>query len=306
MKSKILLNKIKPIIESVVGKISSSLFVESNNHVYILQAESKKYLCKIYNHKGYFPDFELNVYNIIPTNPYVRKLIFSDETKNIINYNFAIFEFIEGVTLDELLEQERFVKTKEVAHQVFEYINLFQKVPTKGFGILSKDLTGKHIDWFNYQLEVLIDSLHILIKKGFPYKFSKEIFRLLYKYENSLFISSPTLVPIDLNLKNLIISNNSVLKIIDIGTVISGDIFNSYGEFIAHSYGTNLGDTFLIHFSNEKDIFKIRLYALLDDINILSFIAKHDGDIASAKPWGNPNSFFDLITLHIEYLQNES
>lgn len=103
------------------------------------------------------------------------------------------------------------------------------------------------------------------------------------------------------------IDENGNVKIIDPGAVISAPLSMGMGEFVAHSYGTKVYDKFIekIRASN-NEIKRLSIYGILSSINIMAFLVRNNiGDINLSRPFGNPNTFFELINKHLKII-NES
>ena len=65
--------------------------------------------------------------------PEIRKLVFSDITKNTIPYEFAIFEYVDGQTLRSIVENGTMKDEHLVAisDQIFDLVSRITQIKTK-------------------------------------------------------------------------------------------------------------------------------------------------------------------------------
>lgn len=299
-------------IEQALGmKIESAEMVsESNNIVIRFVTNCQVCYAKFYRNKGTHVDNELMLYNCMPENgkKYLKVLKYSnfdsdDEKK------FAIFEAIKGKTLAEIAEQEGISDNlaEKVANSMFDYFTIISKVKTEKYGNLVGSLEGKYDDFLQYLYEYQFPTTETLFLNKKTREISSIPYLLLQKNAELLDEKYSCLTPIDSNFKNIMIDENGNVKIIDPGAVISAPLSMGMGEFVAHSYGTKVYDKFIekIQASN-NEIKRLSIYGILSSINIMAFLVRNNiGDINLSRPFGNPNTFFELINKHLKII-NES
>ena len=76
------------------------------------------------------------------------------------------------------------------------------------------------------------------------------------------------------------------------------------GEFVAHSYGTKVYDKFIEKMqASSEEIKRLSIYGILSSTNIMAFLVRNNiGDINLSKPFGNNNTFFELIGGHLKII----
>ena len=116
--------------------------------------------------------------------------------------------------------------------------------------------------------------------------------------------SDNSLVPIDTNLKNIMVLKNGDIKFCDPGEMISGPILMGYGDFVAHVYKTQLYDKLIeklqLDYNQEK---LLRIYAIFSSLNILAFLKRIGiNDLDKQIPYGNTYTFYQLISEHLKSL----
>lgn len=140
------------------------------------------------------------------------------------------------------------------------------------------------------------------ILKDYPYL--NCLFNVIYDEYKDIMVGSNTLVPIDTNLKNVMLLKDGMIKFIDPGELISGPILMGYGDFTAHTYKTILYDKLMNKLSLSKTEEQLlRIYAIFSSLNILAFLHKLGvKELNKVIPYGNTYTFYQLISEHLEYL----
>lgn len=129
-------------------------------------------------------------------------------------------------------------------------------------------------------------------------------FSCIYAKYKDLIVGDNSLVPIDTNAKNIMVTDTGEVKFIDPGELISGPILMGYGDFVAHTYKTELYGCLIQKLSlSEDDLKRLRIYAIFSSLNILAFLKKLGvDDLQSVIPYGNKYSFYSLIEEHLREL----
>lgn len=299
-------------IEDALGeKIEDAEIVSESNNIVIKFVRNRKvYYAKFYKNRGTHVDNEVMLYNCIPEEgkKYLKLLNYSnfdlaEEEK------FAIFEEVKGKTLAEIAEKEGISEklAEKVANSMWDYFNIISKVKTEKYGNLSGSLEGQYDDFLKYLYEYQFPTTETLFLNSKTRRFSSIPYLLLERNAELLDERYSCLTPIDSNFKNIMIDENGDAKIIDPGAVISAPLSMGMGEFVAHSYGTKVYDKFIerMQASNEE-IKRLSIYGILSSTNIMAFLVRNSiGDINLSRPFGNNNTFFELIGRHLKII-NES
>ncbi len=293
------INVIKRIFEQNIRTLTSQIQLSDNNNlVYLATSNDTKYIIKVYQNKGMYSDKEAYLLNKI-SNKNLRKMYYYEEKPAGIDYPISILEYIEGETLLDHVKNDLSLENAEkYTTQIFNFLQDCFEHAEDGFGCIVNDQEYSHESWQSYLFDALTNPMKDLLQYNIS-DLLEESFAIYFNCQQQISCENPVIVPIDLNLSNFIISKDNEVKVIDPGAIIAGDSHNAYGEFAAHTYKTLLWDCFAKNLSNDS-LKRVHIYALFDDLNILSFIARHGGDVYKACPWGNPHTFIELIKLHIK------
>lgn len=296
-------------IENALGKKikDAEIVSESNNIVIKFFLNCKVYYAKFYKNKGIHVDNEVMLYNCIPEEgkKYLKILTYSnfdlaEEEK------FAIFEEVKGKTLAEIAEKEGISEklAEKVANSMWDYFNIISKVKTEKYGNLSGSLEGQYDDFLKYLYEYQFPTTETLFLNPETRKISSIPYLLLEKNAELLDERYSCLTPIDSNFKNIMIDEGGDVKIIDPGAVISAPLSMGMGEFVAHSYGTKVYDKFIERIqASSEEIKRLSIYGILSSTNIMAFLVRNNiGDINLSRPFGNNNTFFELIGRHLKII----
>ena len=296
-------------IENALGeKIKDAEIVsESNNVVIKFVYNYKVYYAKFYKNKGIHIDNEVMLYSCIPEEgkKYLKILTYSNFDL-AEKEKFAIFEEVKGKTLAEIAEQEGISEklAQKVANSMWNYFNIISKVKTEKYGNLSGSLEGQYDSFLKYLYEYQFQTTETLFLNPETRKISSIPYLLLEKNAELLDEGYSCLTPIDSNFKNIMIDENGDVKIVDPGAVISAPLNMGMGEFVAHAYGTKVYDKFIkkIQASNEEKKI-LSIYGILSSTNIMAFLVRNNiGNINLSRPFGNNNTFFELINEHLKII----
>ena len=271
------------------------LISDTSNKVYKVRTNTEETLyVKFYQGNSTHIDHELNVYDLVD-NKYLKEVRYrASEPK------MAVFEELVGKTVDELTTEELIENSDVIVSSVYNYFNGISKNKTEGFGILDENLKGRYENFFDFLKERQRDTASVLSDYKELSIISDKIFN---KYRNIMYAEN-CLVPIDTNLKNIMVLNDGTIKFIDPGEMISGPLIMGYGDFVAHTYKTILCDKLLkkLELNNEQEKL-LRIYAIFSSLNILAFLKKMGvNNLYEFIPYGNKYTFYELIKEHLKYL----
>ncbi len=283
------------IIKDNINTKNIELISQSSNLVFKVLTSNNEYVyVKFYLNKSSHIDHELYLYDILDHN-YLKELIKSSD-----NPKFAVFKELIGKTLDELSEDELHNNCEAITDSVIYFYETISKVKVKNFGLLDNNLNGTSKSFQDFIYNRQTETQEIL--KDYP--ILNSAFSLIYDKYKDLIVGDNSLVPIDTNAKNIMITIDNKIKFIDPGELISGPILMGYGDFVSHTYKTKLYDSLINKLNlSEDDLKRLRIYAVLSSLNILAFL-KNLGvyDLTKVIPYGNSYTFYDLIKEHLEKL----
>lgn len=287
------INKIQESITTPVTNIE--LISETSNKVFKITLESGEILyAKFYEGNSYHIDNELKVYDLVD-NKYLKEIYFKS-----LDYKMAIFKELIGKTVDELNEEEIDKYGDKIIDSIIEYFTSISKTKTEGYGSLNNELKGN----YNSFIEFLKTRQGETSKELNKYKELSIISKLIFEKFEDILTPDNSLVPIDTNMKNIMVLNTGEIKFIDPGEMISAPILMGYGDFIAHSYKTKLYKKLISRLNlTETEEKLVRIYAIFSSLNILAFLNKLGVEhLEEVIPYGNSETFQNLIIDHLSHL----
>lgn len=284
------------INESLDGDVKEVNLVSQTNNI-VFKVKTEKYgvvYAKFYLSKSSHIDNEIHIYGLIDKK-YLKEVIKLSE-----NPKYAIFKELKGKTIDLLTPDELSEKKEQIIDSLIYFYDTIGTQKMNGYGLLDEDMNGTSKYFKEFIINRQSDTESVL--KDYPIlncAFSK----IFAKYKD-LIIGDNSLVPIDTNAKNIMITDDGDVKFIDPGELISAPKLMGYGDFVAHIYKTELYDCLMKKLNLSKDDEKIlRIYAIFSSLNVLAFL-KSNGveELSNIIPYGNKYTFFELIKKHLETL----
>lgn len=284
---------IKDIIKE--GIIDIKLVSETSNKVYKVKTEFEVLYVKFYEENSSHIDNELKVYDLVD-NKYLKEVYYKS-----FNPKIAVFKELIGKTIDELEKEELELNSDRIVSNVCDYFSIISKNKTNGYGLLDENLNGKYDNFFEFLKERQKETSLALS----DYKDLNCLSDIILEKYKDIIIADNSLVPIDTNLKNIMLLEDGSIKFIDPGEMISAHILMGYGDFVAHTYKTILYDKLMEKLNLNSDEEKlIRIYAIFSSLNILAFLKKNGvNDLEKIIPYGNNYTFYELIQEHVKYLE---
>lgn len=288
------MEKYKDLISNALdGDVKKiELVSETSNKVFRVQTE--KYgtvYAKFYQNKSSHIDHEMDLYNFMDQK-YLKEVIVSSKRDK-----YAIYKELKGKTIDELSKEELKKYREKIIDSLICFYETIGKQKVNGYGLLDSDMNGLSDSFQDFIVSRQTDTENIL--KNYP--ILNNAFSSIYNKYKSLIVGNNSLVPIDTNAKNIMITDNGDIKFIDPGELISGPILMGYGDFVAHVYKTDLYYCLVDKLNlNKDDLIRLRIYAIFSSLNILAFLKKLGvDDLERVIPYGNNYSFYNLIKDHL-------
>lgn len=290
-------NELKNVLKEKF--IDAKLISNTSNKVYQVKITNNQTLyAKFYENNSSHIDNELKIYNLID-NKFLKEIYYQSN-----NPKMAIFKELNGKTIDELNEDELENNSKRIILNICNYFDNMKKNKTKKYGLLDENLNGTFDD-FHCFLKTRQKETSLILNE---YKELKNIFNLIFEKYKNIIKPDNVLVPIDTNLKNIMLMPDNSIKFIDPGEMISGPILMGYGDLVAHIYKTPLYEKLITKLNINKEEEKlIRIYAIFSSLNILAFLKKNGiTKLDEIIPFGNTHTFYNLIDEHLKYLNIEN
>ena len=283
------------IIKDKLDTKNIELVSETNNLVFkVMTNNNETVYVKFYLNKSSHIDHELYLYDIL-NHDYLKELVYSSN-----NPKYAIFKELKGRTIDELSKEELIKYKEKIIDSIIYFYDTMSKVKVNDYGLLDNNLNGTSKTFDEFIFKRQSNTQNTL--KGYP--ILDNAFTLIYNKYKDLIVGDNSLVPIDTNAKNIMVTDDDKIKFIDPGELISAPKLMGYGDFVAHTYKTELYDSLIKKLDlNNEDLKRLRIYAIFSSLNILAFLKKIGvDDLIHVIPYGNIFSFYELINEHLEAL----
>ncbi len=271
------------------------LVSQSSNLVFSAKTKNHGVLyIKFYLNRSSHIDHEMALYDILDPS-FLKEAIYSS-----IDPKFMVFQELKGKTLDQLDSREIHKNQEKIVDSVISFYESIGKNPVKGYGLLDEQLHGKSNSFLDFLTKRQMDTEKVLQ----DYPVLGDAFSKMYSKYSDILVGDSSLVPIDTNMKNIMLCDSGEIKFIDPGELISGPILMGYGDFVAHTYQTPLCDALLqkLHLG-EEDLKRLHIYAVCSSLNILAFLKKLGCEnLEEVIPYGNTKPFVELIKDHLQKL----
>jgi len=219
---------------------------------------------------------------------------------------YLVKEYAEGVTLRHALGNVSPRRMHEITAQLLSFLECCFELPATGYGDLDDDLHGQESSWSKFlvahfeRAEQRIDALPADIAPAL--RESHNALHAALQAEDPNFDSVlPALVPVDLNLDNLLVTANGHLVVLDLEAFWSADRLLALGEWAAHTWGTPMYSGLASAWGSlsPAEHRRLHIYALMATLDIQLFVADRDPTTTrEARPWGNPIAFEALAESH--------
>ena len=285
-----------------------TLVTEANNIVFSYEDQGKVYFAKFYQSKGTHIDNEVLLYENIPDEgkKYLKNMIFSDQSEEC---KFALYEEVKGKTLASMLENGEVTDELaiQIAKSLLNYFRIISKIKSTNYGNLSNSFEAQYPTFLQYLYEYQFKTTETLFLNEKTRRISSLPYSLLSKYADILDEGNASVTPIDSNFKNIMITDDGQVKIIDPGAIVSAPMSMGLGELVSHSFGTIIYDKLMQEMkATQLEKKRLSVYGILSSMNVMAFLVRNNiGDINQSKPFGNKNTFFELINKHLEIIGKE-
>ena len=272
---------------------------ETNNIVFKVQTETQGIVyAKFYLNRSSHIDHEMDLYDIMDRK-YLKDVVTSFESPK-----FAIFKELKGKALDELSAEEIEQNKEKIVDSLIYFYETVGNKKTEGFGLLDDKMDGTSQSFQEFITNRQMDTEKVLEK----YPVLNSAFSKIYAKYKDLLVGDNSLVPIDTNAKNVMLTDDGNVKFIDPGELISAPKLMGYGDFVAHTYKTPLYDTLIEKLDlSKEDEQRLRIYAVFSSLNVLAFLEKLGvPDLDKVIPYGNTNTFYSMIEEHLHELDIET
>ena len=285
------------IINKALNNDADKIELISQTSNLVFKVLTEKYgtvYAKFYLNKSSHIDNEMNLYSLIEQK-YLKEVIVSSKSPK-----FTIFKELKGKTLDELTPNEISQNKEKIIDSLIYFYEKISSKKVQGFGLLDENMNGTSKDFDEFIVKRQTETEQVL--KEYPV-LGSAFSKIYAKYKN-IINGDNSLVPIDTNAKNIMLTEDGEVKFIDPGELISAPKLMGYGDFVAHTYKTELYDCLMSKLNLSSDEEKsLRIYAVFSSLNILAFLKRLGvSELDKVIPYGNKISFYSLIEEHLNAL----
>ena len=287
-------------VDIIKKYIKDSVSIEEVSHTSnivfkVVRENSEVLYAKFYLNNSSHIDHEMNLYKLVD-NKYLKEVVCTS-----ISPKMAIFKELKGTTIDELSLDDKDKYSDLIIDSLYEFFESIASIKVNGYGLLNENMEGTSDSFIEF-LNTRQKGTALNLK---DYPFLSNLFDLICTKYEDIITSDNSLIPIDTNMKNIMLTDKEEIKFIDPGELISAPKLMGYGDFVAHTYKTVLYDKLIKKLNLTSDEEKLlRIYAIFSSLNILSFL--HNLGVDNLKeviPFGNTYTFYELIEEHAKYLE---
>lgn len=154
-------------IHAIFSKYNNRLLIQNiapitagmSTSNYMVEASNKKYLLKVYPKSNDHSDIEIAAYKHTHHIIKVPEVLHFDNSKTIIDNTYAIFQYIDGLTLREHVSQNKGFSTN-VAYKIGSMLALLHRKEYTCTALLNDDLCiKKQITPFENQYKFFLDGI---------------------------------------------------------------------------------------------------------------------------------------------------
>lgn len=252
---------------------------------YMVEASSKKYLLKVYPKNNDHSGIEIAAYKYAHHIINVPEVLYFDNSKTIIDNTYAIFQYIDGLTLKQHVLRNKGLSSN-AAYKIGSMLALLHKKQYACAALLNDDLSiKKQIKKFEDQCKSLLDEtagkhLNEVVKGDLEHFIDVNI-NLIERITEENVFSHGDFIP-----SNILIDQNDTPWFIDFEYCISvpryydiGKLFrtrNNYSEYIDDKAKRDFAEGYNIMSQNGLPEDWYRLSKIADIVVMLGFINREN------------------------------
>lgn len=295
------------VIDSILGEAATLTPFPGNRNdsCRVSTASGDDYVLKLYA-DAESVSFETKAYELFAGEPFARRVRAAGTVED--GRPFLLLDFVGGTLLadavDDLCADERLLAS--VLDQLEHLLLAAAAVRVDGFGHATRELSAPFSAWpacLSAHLEELHARLERLERPSARAELAEALAELDHafaRYAEALASVRPTLLPIDLNLRNLLLTPDGRLVLLDLESFWGADSLLALGEWACHTYATPLYSGLLRrrHVVRSADPGLLRFYALLATATVMMFVEELGIPATEAMPWGGRFTFGELVRAH--------
>ncbi|WP_160673632.1 aminoglycoside phosphotransferase family protein [Clostridium sp. C8-1-8] len=271
--SQLIVNNIVPIEE---GMSTSNYMVKTND---------KRYLLKVYPKNNDHSDVEISAYKYAHNIINVPEVLYLDKSKILVDYTYAIFQYIDGLSLREYISKNKGISEK-LAYNIGKMLGGLHRKEYAHTALLDVDLgIKKQITQFKDQYKYFLNGipgkhLNPKVKQALEY-FINNYDHMISKIAEKNVFCHGDFIP-----SNILVDFNDNIWIIDFEYCFSSPFYYDIGKFFRSrdSYTEYIDDNVKIYFAdgyNAMSLYKLpedwyRLAKVADIAVMLALINRED------------------------------
>lgn len=293
----------KKVIEERYGKPTSvTLLSNNNNLIWKVMFDVETFVVKEVLDETVDVKSEQALYMMTGSNPLFRPIldVFENDENN---RKTVIYPFIEGVSLDKILQSESY-SLEEAQHwssQMIQSFEILRDVYVDGWGKGKSNDNECHDTWFSFLFSYL-EEQKLKGPKIAVLRYDALI-STINKYKKNIekAVTRPSLVCGDVNARNYLITPARNLICIHTPMMWRSDPAVPYGDALVHLDSSLFGDCFykLADYPN----YRMWLYAAFSAYVILAYVERFSSEpLEKALPWGGKRSLLDILDYYLNIL----
>lgn len=224
-------------------------------------------------------------------------VVLPDETRAVLA------RYVEGERFDDVLLREDATpeEQRRWADQMHELFAAIARVPVSGFGAPATPGRATAERWSAFLAAYLERQRHKAPRlAGIRYAaLAAALARITAALDAT--VTSPVLVPADVNLRNFLVTGSRSLVVINVPLLWHGDPAEPYGDALIHVDGRQIADRLREHADAEP--WRLSFYAAFAAYCVLAYVERFaDEPLDKARPWGGRRPLLDILDEHLEVL----
>ena len=301
----------RDIFEKNIGVVQQIRRVESSyKELYLIETNDSKwyFLELLISEPPQNLDIQQTLYNELSSScVYIpqRKI---KSYSNLLDY--TIVELSKPSTLLQQLDRIKLPDRAAIADSLIHFLECCQTIKFEGYGEIKACRKGYHMVWPDF----LISSLNNLLLRIEKLDSSFQNDLLGYHHSlNDLLINNIALFQMEqsclifeeLNVKNVFLNETNVLRFINTNKFIAGDVYFTFGELMAQTYGTWLCRYLFQQWEKmtSNDVFKVRFYAFF--FSLKAFLSKIESEAQTTHLNEIALSFVPKLDLYQQLLRGD-
>ena len=301
----------REIFENNIGVAQRIRRLESScKELYLVKTNgSKWYLLELLtSEKPQNADIQQTLYNELSSSCVCIPQRKIKSSSNLLD--FSIAEFSKPITLLQQLDMINISDRTAIADSLIQFLECCQNIKLEGFAEIKECRKGSHVTWPDFLISCL-NNLLLRIEK-LDSSFQNDLLGYYHSLNNflinnmSLFqIEQSCLIFEELNVDNVFLNEANALRLINTSKFIAGDVYFTFGELMAQTYGTWLCRHLFQQWKSmtPQDFTRVRFYAFF--FVLKEFLSKIESEIQTKNHSETVMFFAPKLDLYQQVLRGD-